>query len=172
MPRYREIVKEMELIGVRVEFPENAPIILLREKADARRILPIYIANPEATAIAYATDGIRPPRPLTHDLMADLLEGLDATLDRIVITDLRDGTFYAELILTGIGEPRHVSARPSDAVALAARTNSPIFAEEAVLDAAAVEAVEPAEASDENPEELVDEFREFIEHINPEDFAS
>jgi bifunctional DNase/RNase len=157
---------EMELVGIRVELPENAPIVLLRETSGARRVLQIYIGGPEATAIAYATEGVAPPRPLTHDLMKDLLDGLGARVDKIVVTELRDHTFHAEIELANNGGVTRVSSRPSDAIALAVRTGSRIFAEEEVLEAAAM----PGDS--ESAEELVDEFREFIEGVSPEDFAS
>ncbi|MGD9795334.1 MAG: bifunctional nuclease family protein [Acidimicrobiia bacterium] len=159
---------EMELDGIRVEMPANAPLILLREKQDAGRLLPIYIGGPEAQSIAYAMEGRTPPRPLTHDLFRDVLASLGATLVRVVVTSLADRTFFAELVLEQGGSTRTVSARPSDAVALAVRTGSPIFCEAEVLDSAGQ--APPATAPEES-EELVDEFREFLDHINPEDFA-
>lgn len=163
-------VVEMELLGVRLEVPGNNPVILLRETSGRHRILPIYIAGPEAQAIAYALEGIKPPRPLTHDLFKDVLDQLGATLVRIVVTELRDHTFFAELVIDQQGSEQRVSSRPSDSVALAVRTGSPIFAEEAVL----AEAGQEPEAEDEageTEEELVDEFRSFIDQVNPEDFA-
>ena len=89
----------MELLGVRVELPSNAPIVLLRERSDAARLLPIFIGAPEATAIALALEGVTPPRPMTHDLLRQVLEDLAADLDRVVVTELKDRTFYAELHL-------------------------------------------------------------------------
>jgi bifunctional DNase/RNase len=158
---------EMELLGVRVELPSNTPIVLLRETTDSERMLPIFIGGPEATAIALALEGVVTPRPMTHDLMKSVLDELGASLDRVVVTDLRDGTFYAELHLR-VGETtQQVSSRPSDAIALAVRTGSPIFAEEAVLD----EVAYTVDETDEK-EQVVEEFREFIEQVSPEDFAS
>lgn len=156
----------MELVGIRVELPENAPIALLRETGGAHRVLQIYIGGTEATAIAYATEGVAPPRPLTHDLMKDLLDGIGVRVDKVVVTELRDHIFFAEIELTNGNGVTRVSSRPSDAIALAVRTGSRIFASEEVLEAAAM----PGEG--ESPEELVDEFREFIEGVSPEDFAS
>jgi bifunctional DNase/RNase len=159
---------EMELIGVRVELPTNAPIVMLRETEGDRRVLPIFIGGPEATAIAYALEKIATPRPMTHDLMKTLLDDLGANIDRIVVTDLSEGTFYAELHLSRNGDTYQVSSRPSDAIALAVRTGTPIFAEESVLDEAGYTVGE----EDEDEEEVVEEFRRFIEDVNPEDFAS
>jgi bifunctional DNase/RNase len=163
-------VVEMELVGVRLELPANAPIVLLRESTGARRVLPIYIGNPEAAAIASAIENIQPPRPLTHDLLRNVLDELGAQARRVVVTELRDHTFYAEIELV-VGKTTHrVSSRPSDAIALALRTGTPIFAEEEVLDEAGQLAADVAEDEEES-EELVDEFREFIEHVSPEDFG-
>jgi bifunctional DNase/RNase len=168
-PSEDSAVVEMELIGVRVELPTNTPIVLLREVEGDRRVLPIFIGGPEATAIAFALEDVETPRPMTHDLMRDLLADLGATVERIVVTDLQEGTFYAEIHLEVGGEAHQVSARPSDAVALAVRTGTTIYAAEAVVDEAAqtVSDDEPVEE-----EEVVEEFRRFIDDVNPEDFAS
>ncbi len=121
---------EMHLAAVRVELPTNTPILLLQEAEGAHRTLPIYIGAAEATAIAYALQGVATARPMTHDLMRDLLEELGAVLDCVVITELRDNTFFAEMRLTLAGRRHTVSARPSDAIALAARMGTTIYAEE------------------------------------------
>jgi bifunctional DNase/RNase len=164
-------VVPVELLGVRLEVPANTPIVLLQEAEGRRRVLPIYIGNNEAAAIAYALEGVVPPRPLTHDLFRNVLESLGAQLDRVVVTELVEHTFYAELHLTVAGSAMTVSSRPSDAIALAVRTSSPIFAEEGVLDEAGQEAeIEQAE-EDGQEEEILEEFRDFIEHVNPDDFA-
>src|SRR5205807_3185464 len=128
----------MHLVGVRVELPTNNPIVLLREADGDHRVLPIFIGAVEATAIAFALQGVVTQRPMTHDLMRDLLTGLGVAVDRIVITELREGTFYADIEMSSNGNQYKVSSRPSDAIALAARLNTPIFADEAVLDEAAV----------------------------------
>lgn len=159
---------EMELVGVRLELPGNSPIVMLREKTDAGRVLPIYIGGPEAAAIAYALEGVRTPRPLTHDLVKNLLDELSVSLARVVVTELREHTFYAELELVLGGATHRLSSRPSDALALAVRTGTPIFCAEAVLDECAIRE-DPVEAGQDD--ELVDEFREFIEKVTPEDFA-
>lgn len=163
---------EMHLSAVRVELPSNTPILLLQEVQGSRRTLPIYIGPAEAQAIAFAQQGVETPRPMTHDLIKDLLEELGAHVERIVITELRDRTFFAEIHLLTAGQRHVVSARPSDAVALAVRTDTTIYAEEALLDAEGV--LLPAEDEADPPEadELVSEFRQFIEGIRPEDFES
>jgi bifunctional DNase/RNase len=157
----------MRLVGVRVELPTNNPIVLLREADGDHRVLPIFIGAVEATAIAFALQGVVTQRPMTHDLMRDLLGELTVAVDRIVITDLREGTFFAEIEMTAGGSRHSVSSRPSDAIALAARLGTPIYANEAVLEEAAVT------VSDDDEEEVeVERFREFLEGVNPEDFAS
>ena len=157
----------LSLVGVRVEVPSNQPIVLLREEAPGRRYLPIFIGQPEATAIVYALQGMESPRPMTHDLFKNVLEEMAARIDRIVITELKDGTFYAELEIVQ-GTNRHkVSSRPSDAIALAVCYEEPvpIFAADSVLEEAGV----VFESDDE--EEQVEQFREFLERVRPEDFA-
>lgn len=158
---------EMSLVGVRVEVPTNQPIVLLREDKGGR-YLPIFIGPPEATAIVYALQGMETPRPMTHDLFKTVLDELGVTLQQVVITELHDGTFYAEIELAGNGETRRISARPSDALALAARypTTIPIYAAEDVLEEAGV-------LFDQDEEESqIEEFREFLNQVRPEDFAS
>ena len=160
----------MELIGVRVELPTNAPIVLLRETDGSHRTLPIFIGGPEATAIAFALEGVDTPRPMTHDLMKNVLDELGWQLDRVIVTELRESTFYAELHLTSNGKTHIISARPSDAIALAARTGTTIFADESVLDEAAYPPED--EQTEEAQDEVVEQFKEFIDNVNPEDFAS
>ena len=160
---------EMRLEGVRVEMPTNNPIVLLREADGAHRVLPIFIGPVEATAIAFALQGVQTQRPMTHDLMRDVLNALGVGVDRIVITELRDRTFYAEIQMTRNGTACSVSSRPSDAIALAARLGTPIFATESVLDEAAVPVSEDDEEEDEDE---VERFREFLEGVNPEDFGA
>ena len=155
----------MEVVGVRIELPTNTPILLLREK-DGRRFLPIWIGTNEATAIALALEGIEPQRPMTHDLLKMVTESLGAMIDRVVVTHLREGTFFADIVLTRNGEEVIVASRPSDAVALATRTNSPVFAARAVLDEGGVE------IRDEDEEDEIERFREFLEEVTPEDFIS
>ena len=154
-------MRQLDVVGVRVEMPSNQPIVLLRE-VDGERYLPIWIGAVEATAIAFAQQGVVPARPLTHDLLRDVLEALGRQLEQVCITELRDGVFYAELIFNDGVE---VSARPSDAIALALRTSSPIFGAEPVLEEAGITI--PDEQEDE-----VEKFREFLDQVSPEDFGS
>jgi bifunctional DNase/RNase len=159
---------EMSLVGVRVEVPTNQPIVLLREgeAGNGGRYLPIFIGPPEATAIVYALQGMETPRPMTHDLFKTVLDELGVTLQQVVITELHDGTFFAEIEIDRGGQTQRISSRPSDALALAARYPGPIYAEEAVLDEAGV-------LFDQDEEETqIEEFREFLNQVRPEDFAS
>ena len=144
---------EMSLVGVRVELPTNQPIVLLRER-EGERFLPIWIGAMEATAIAFALQGIVTARPMTHDLLKNVLEDLAVQVQKIVITELmqQDGRAY------------EVSSRPSDAIALAVRVNVPIFADEEVLTEASI-------VIRDDEEQEVEKFREFLENVNPEDFA-
>lgn len=159
----------MEIVGVRVEMPSSSPIALLREVGGNQRMLPIFIGAPEATAIAFALEEVVTPRPMTHDLLRTVLDDLGVSLERITVTDLREGVFYAELELNARDGVHTISSRPSDAIALAARTGSPIYAAESVLD----EAAYVEEVGEEPPEEaeVVEQFKEFINSVDPEDFA-
>ncbi len=152
-------MREVDVVGVRVEMPSNQPIVLLRE-VTGDRYLPIWIGAVEATAIAFAQQGVVPPRPLTHDLMKDLIGATGNELAEVRITEMRDGVFYAVLVLSSGAE---VSARPSDSIALALRTGSKIVCSEDVLDEAGLEV--PEEEEDE-----VEKFREFLDNVSPEDF--
>ena len=155
----------MEVIGVRVEMPSNQPIVLLKE-IDGSRFLPIWVGAVEATAIAFAQQGVAPPRPLTHDLMNNLLETLDATLTAVHLTEIKDGIFYATMHLRNTNsEALTLSARPSDAIALAVRSHSNILATQELLDEIGIEI---PQGEGENLE--VEKFREFLDQINPEDF--
>jgi bifunctional DNase/RNase len=130
-------------------------------------VLPIYIGAPEASAIHYATEGIVPERPLTHDLLVNVVRGLGAEFSKIVITEVRDHTYYAELHFSFAGSDIVISARPSDAVAVAIRTDAPIFASEDLLKEVSRS---PVASPGESEEEILDDFREFINSISPEDF--
>lgn len=160
---------ELELEGVRLEVPSNVPVMMLREIEAPRRVLPIYIGGPEASSIHYALEGVVPDRPLTHDLLASVIGDLGSVLERVVLTEVRDQTYYAELHLAGEGEARIVSCRPSDGVALALRTGSAIYAAESLLETAGK--VVP-ETVVETEEEILDDFRDFINNIRPEDFGT
>jgi len=163
----------MEVIGVRVEMPSNQPIVLLRE-IDGVRFLPIWVGAVEATAIAFAQQGLEPPRPLTHDLMAQLFDKFDANLVAVHINELRDGVFYSTLQMRdSLANLVQLSARPSDAIALALRTKSNILASSELLDSAGIEipdgaVVDEGDSGDQIVE--LEAFREFLEGINPEDF--
>jgi bifunctional DNase/RNase len=155
-------------VGVRVDVPTNQPIVLLREN-DGQRYLPIYIGSPEATAIVYALQGMDTPRPMTHDLFTTVLEETGARLSQVVITEMRDSTFFAEIELTRPDGTTRISSRPSDAIALAVRSEVPvpIFADEGVLEEAGV----LFEQEEDEDERLVEQFSEFIDQVRPEDFA-
>jgi uncharacterized protein len=155
-------VIELELVGVRVELPHNQPIVLLKERS-GERFLPIWIGAVEATSIAFALQGVVTARPMTHDLMRDLLQNLHVSVDRIVVTELKEGTFYAEIQMTQDGQSIAVSSRPSDAIALAVRTTVPIYADPGVLAEAGIE-IEDEE------EDEVERFKEFLDQVTPEDF--
>ena len=156
----------MEVVGVRVEMPSNQPIVLLKE-IDGSRFLPIWVGVVEATAIAFAQQGVEPPRPLTHDLMNNLLDLLDATVTAVHLTEIKDGIFYATMLLRdSSGGQLTISARPSDAIALAVRSHSNILATQELLDEIGIEI---PQGDGENQE--VEKFREFLDQINPEDFV-
>ncbi len=164
---------EMELVGVRVEMPSNTPVVVLRERGGLRRFLSIFIGAPEATAIAFAVEGVETPRPLTHDLLCALLDTLGAHIERVVVTELRDTTYFAELHVDQGGSAHVISSRPSDAIALAARTGCPIYAANDVLvEAGYLDDSEDEPDEDVDPDEVVEEFRHFIDSVNPDDFGS
>ena len=156
-------MEPLEVVGVRMEIPSNSPIVLLKESGGSR-YLPIWVGAVEASAIAYAQQGVVPPRPLTHDLLRDVLVAVGAELSQVRISALRDGVFFAELVFASGVE---VSARPSDAIALALRTGAPIVGAPAVLDEAGVELPDDEPAI---PDEEVEAFREFLDQVRPEDF--
>jgi bifunctional DNase/RNase len=149
----------VEVIGVRVEMPSNQPIVLLRE-VGGTRYLPLWVGAAEASAIAFAQQGVIPPRPLTHDLMKTLIQEIGTPLLSVVLTQVKDGIFYSELNFAG---EKKISARPSDAIALALRLESSIFA---TADLFATVGIEIPDAA----EDEVEKFREFLDQINPDDF--
>jgi bifunctional DNase/RNase len=153
-------MREVEVVGVRVEMPTNQPLVLLRE-AEGTRYLPIWIGAVEASAIAYAQQGTPTPRPLTHELMQHVVEALGDELDEVRILDVREGVFFAQLVFTSGAE---VEARPSDSIALALRAGARIVCSEDVLDEAGI-------ASSDDEEEVVEKFREFLDAVEPEDFG-
>lgn len=163
---------ELELVAVRMELPSNTPVVVLKEVAERGRQLAIFIGGPEATAIAFALEDVETPRPLTHDLFCDVMDELDAEIDRVVITELVDTTYYAELHITGATGKLVISARPSDALALAVRVGCPILATEELMEAASFVEVDETAEPTESPEAVVEEFRQFIDQVSPEDFES
>ncbi len=155
---------ELTLIGVRVELPANQPIVLLKERK-GERFLPIWIGAFEATAIAFALQGIETARPMTHDLMKNIMDALGITMEKVVISDLKEGTFYADITLTQNDDTFEISARPSDAIALAVRMGVTIYASEHVLSEASV-------FIQTDEEEEIQRFRDFLDNVKPEDFQT
>ncbi|MCK8614190.1 bifunctional nuclease family protein [Gordonia sp. C13] len=167
-------MSEMRVVGIRVEPPQSQPVLLLRE-VDGERYLPIWIGQSEAASIALRQKGIEPPRPLTHDLIVNLIREFGQTLLEVRIVDMQEGTFYAEMIFSG---DLRVSARPSDSIAVAMRAEVPIIADEEVLAEAGllIPEEEPedttVEAVDENKEDEVEKFKEFLDNVSPDDFKA
>jgi bifunctional DNase/RNase len=170
----------MEVVGVRIEMPSNQPIVLLKE-VEGSRFLPIWVGAVEATAIAFAQQGMVAQRPLTHDLVSNILEAADLTLTAVQIVQLKDGIFYAELqVRTDSGTVLKISARPSDAIAIALRTKSNILADSDLLDEVGIDIPERLLGDGEiglgmsgegGSDVELERFREFLDQINPEDFA-
>ena len=156
---------------MQVELPSNSPLLLLREADGLGRVLPVVIDTPEAHAIHRGIEGIRLARPLTHDLIVNLLDELEVTVISVQVTELRERTFFAEIELEVAGQKQTISARPSDAIAIAVRTETAIYASEEVL-AEAGQMIEghDAEGDDGDPDELLDEFKQFLDDVNPDDF--
>src|SRR4051812_48070149 len=157
---------EMVIYGVSFDLVGKQPIVLLKT-ADGNKFLPIWIGHPEAAAILMKLQGATTPRPMTHDLMSDLLSQLDAQIVRITVTELRENTFYARITLQQNGSEIEIDSRPSDAIALAVRSDAPIFAADQVIEESAIE----FEGEDVNEEEIVTEFKQFLEHVTPDEFA-
>jgi len=163
------------LRAVRVDLQTNVPVLLLQEASGEARTLPIYIGTPEATAIAYAVQEVPTERPLTHDLLAEVIKSLDAETEEVVITSLEGTTYIAELHLRRLDGLTIVSARPSDAVALAIRMGAPLYVADELMAAEGILLAEDELADEgddeEEAEEVVEEFREFLDTIRPEDFS-
>jgi bifunctional DNase/RNase len=157
---------EMVIYGVSFDLVGKQPIVLLKT-ADGNKFLPIWIGHPEAAAILMKLQGASTPRPMTHDLMADMIEQLDAEVTRITVTELRDNTFYASITVQQNGSEVDIDSRPSDAIAIAVRADAPIFAAERVIEESAIE----FEGEEVNEEEIVDEFRKFLDDVSPDQFA-
>jgi bifunctional DNase/RNase len=154
----------VEVVGVRIEMPSNQPIVLLKEISGSR-YLPIWVGTAEATAIAFSQQGLKPQRPLTHDLLVDILNSEKIRLRSVHLTELRDGIFYSDLVLVNEnGQEQKVSSRPSDAVALAVRVEAPILATNELFEEAGISI--PEQGEDE-----IEKFKEFLDEISPEDFA-
>jgi uncharacterized protein len=157
---------EMVIYGVSFDLVGKQPIVLLKT-ADGNKFLPIWIGHPEAAAILMKLQGASTPRPMTHDLVAELLERLDAQVTRITVTELKENTFYASITVAQNGSEIEIDSRPSDAIALAVRAEAPIYADERVIEESAIE----FEGEEVNEEEIVDEFRKFLDDVSPDQFA-
>jgi bifunctional DNase/RNase len=162
MNDFRKVV----VYGVSFDVASKQPIVLLKAE-DANRFLPIWIGHPEAAAILMKLQNAELPRPMTHDLLAHVIDHLSATLERVVVTELKDNTFYAILQLQSGQQRIDVDSRPSDAIALAVRTDAPIFVSTELLDSNGIEFDQDVE----DVEEIVSEFKEFLDEVSPEDFT-
>jgi uncharacterized protein len=157
---------EMVIYGVSFDLVGKQPIVLLKT-ADGNKFLPIWIGHPEAAAILMKLQGASTPRPMTHDLVTDMLGQLDAQVVRITVTELKENTFYASITVAQNGSEIEIDSRPSDAIALAVRAEAPIYADERVIEESAIE----FEGEEVNEEEIVDEFRKFLDDVSPDQFA-
>ncbi len=160
-------MQQMQIYGVSFDMVGKQPIVLLKT-VDGNRFLPIWIGHPEAAAILMKLQGAQTPRPMTHDLLNDLLEQLEAKCERVSVTELRDNTFYASITISVNGSEIEIDSRPSDAIALAVRCQAPIFAAEEVIDESSIE----FEHEVEDQEEVVERFKDFLDDVSPEDFAT
>ena len=156
----------MQIYGVSFDMVGKQPIVLLKT-VDGNHFLPIWIGHPEAAAILMKLQGASTPRPMTHDLLSDLLDQIDAKCERVSVTELRDNTFYASITISVNGSEMEIDSRPSDALALAVRVSAPIFAAEDVIEESAIE----FEHEVEDTEEVVEKFKDFLDEVSPEDFA-
>jgi bifunctional DNase/RNase len=162
-------VIEVRISSLAVDPRTNQPVLILRPLVDEpgqHRVLPIWIGQPEATAILLAIEGVELPRPLTHDLLKNVIEGLGAIVERIEITRVEEGTFFAALILRAEERRIAIDARPSDSIALAVRTGTPVFVAADVMESAAV----PDDSGEVDEEAELEAFREFLDSVDPEDF--
>ncbi|MCL4289061.1 MAG: bifunctional nuclease family protein [Thermoleophilia bacterium] len=159
-------MQEMVIYGVSFDMVGKQPIVLLKT-SEGNKFLPIWIGHPEAAAILMKLQGAATPRPMTHDLVTDMLSHLEARVTRIAVTELRDNTFYAMITLQVNGGEIEIDSRPSDAIALAVRADAPIFAADAVIEESAIE----FEHEDVDEDAIVEEFRKFLEDVSPEDFT-
>jgi bifunctional DNase/RNase len=159
-------MQEMVIYGVSFDMVGKQPIVLLKT-ADGNKFLPIWIGHPEAAAILMKLQGAATPRPMTHDLFTDILAQLEARVVKIAVTELRENTFYAMITVAVDGTEIEIDSRPSDAIALAVRSDAPIYAAEAVIEESAIE----FEQEDVDQEEVVEEFKKFLDEVKPEDFS-
>jgi len=157
---------EMTIYGVSFDLVGKQPIVLLKT-ADGNRYLPIWIGHSEAAAILMKLQGATAPRPLTHDLLINILGELDIDVVRVTVTELRENTFHASITIAQNGTEVEVDSRSSDAIAVAVRAHAPIFAADDVIEESAIE----MEGDDVNEEEIVDEFKRFLDRVSAEDFA-
>ena len=157
--------EKVSVYGVSFDVASKQPIVLLKVEGK-NRFLPIWIGHPEAAAILMKLQNAELPRPMTHDLLASTIERLSASVESVLVTELRDNTFYAVLKLDSGGHEIRLDSRPSDAIALAVRTDAPIFAASEVLDANGIEFAQEVE----DVEEVVKEFKQFLEDVSPQDF--
>jgi bifunctional DNase/RNase len=159
-------MQEMVIYGVSFDMVGKQPIVLLKTR-EGNKFLPIWIGHPEAAAILMRLQGASTPRPMTHDLMNDMLSELNISCARVSVTELRENTFFASITLNMDGKEVEIDSRPSDALALAVRTSAPIFASEDVISESAIE----FEHEVEEQEEVVEKFKDFLDNVSPEDFA-
>lgn len=160
-------MQEMVIYGVSFDMVGKQPIVLLKA-VDSNKFLPIWIGHPEAAAILMKLQGATTPRPMTHDLLCDMLNELDVRCTQVAVTELRDNTFFAAVTLQVDGREVEIDSRPSDALAIAVRAGAPIYAADEVIAESAIE----FEHEVEDTEEVVDRFKEFLDQVSPEDFAS
>jgi bifunctional DNase/RNase len=160
-------VQEMVIYGVSFDMVGKQPIVLLKT-ADGNKFLPIWIGHPEAASILMKLQGATTPRPMTHDLLCDMLGELDVRCTQVAVTELRDNTFFAQITLQVAGRELEIDSRPSDAIALAVRVGAPIFAAEEVIADSAIEFEHEVEDTD----DVVEKFKEFLDQVTPEDFAA
>ncbi len=167
IPIEERLVQEMVIYGVSFDMVGKQPIVLLKT-VESNKFLPIWIGHPEAAAILMKLQGASTPRPMTHDLLSDMLGELEVECTRVAVTELRENTFYASISLRSGGRDLEIDSRPSDALALAVRSGAPIFAADEVIAESAIE----FEHEVEDTEEVVEKFKDFLDHVTPEDFAS
>lgn len=160
-----ENVEKVTVYGVSFDATSKQPIVLLKVEG-ANRFLPIWIGHPEAASILMRLQGAELPRPMTHDLLATAIESLSANITAIIVTELRENTFYAVIHLEAGGEEVVLDSRPSDAIALAVRTDAPIFVSQELMNLNGIE----FEREVENVEEIIQEFRQFLDDVSPQDF--